>query len=96
MVCMQPLSVDSHSVLHIPMPHMLLSRREVQEDTVTVPATEQRKEVSVGSIRDPEILPTVLDWMIPAGKPANYSVVAHWTAIAALEAHMSATWEYWG
>jgi len=81
---MQPLSVDSHSVVHIPMPHMLVSCQDVQEDTITLPATEQWKEVSLGSVREPEILPRVLDWMVPAGNPADYSFVARFTAIAAL------------
>lgn len=79
-----PLSVDSHSVVHIPMPHMLVSCQDVQEDDIILPVTEQWKEVSLGNVREPETLPRVLDWMVPAGNPADYSFVARFTAIAAL------------
>lgn len=81
---MQPLSVDSHSTVHIPMPHMFVSCQDDQADAITLPVTDQWKQVSLGNLTEPETLLGMVDWMVPAGNPADYSFVARFTAIAAL------------
>lgn len=80
MMCMQPLSVDSHSIVHIPMPHMFVSCQQLE---VEFPGSRWN-EVVTGSSAVSAKVGNVLDWMVPAGNPADYSVVARFTAISAL------------
>jgi ribosome biogenesis protein Tsr3 len=79
-MCMQPLSVDSHSVVHIPMPHIFVS---CQQQKVDLPG-RRWNEVVTGSAAVSAKSGGVLDWMVPAGNPADYGVVARFTAISAL------------
>lgn len=81
---MQPLSFASHSVVHIPMPHMFVSCQDVEADAISLPVTDRWQQVSSGDVTEPETRPGVLGWMVPAGNPADYSFVARFTAIAAL------------
>lgn len=84
MAILQPLSLNSHSNVHIPMPHMFVSCQ--QEDT-SPPNTKignKWNQVMLGDDVVSAALPGVLDWMVPAGNPADYSFVARFTAIAAL------------
>ena len=80
MMCMQPLSVDSHSIVHLPMPHMFVSCQQQEVD----PPGSRWNEVVTGSAAVSAKSGGVLHWMVPAGNPADYSVVARFTAITAL------------
>ncbi|KAG0628517.1 hypothetical protein M758_1G032400 [Ceratodon purpureus] len=75
-----PLSVDSHSIVHIPMPHMFVS---CQQEEIDLPGSRWN-EVVTGSEAVTAKSGGMLDWMVPAGNPGDYSVVARFTAISAL------------
>lgn len=80
---MQPVSVTTHGVVQIPLPHMFLS---CQQEGIVLPITEESgskwKPVVMGNATASNT--PVLEWLVPAGNPADFGFVARFTAISAL------------
>ncbi|XP_024392668.1 uncharacterized protein [Physcomitrium patens] len=75
-----PLAVDSHSTVHVSMPHVFMS---CQQEKTNLTGTRWN-EIVPGYSMGLERPGGVLDWKVPAGSPADYSFVARFTAICAL------------
>jgi hypothetical protein len=83
---MQPLSVESHSVVRIPLPHIFVACKQagVQDLSALDETVGDWRPVLLGAITTSTNSSKVVEWMVPAGKPAQFEVVARYTAIAAL------------
>ncbi|CAK9219279.1 unnamed protein product [Sphagnum troendelagicum] len=81
-----PLSVESHSVVRIPLPHIFVACKQagVQDSSALDETVGDWRPVLLGAITTSTNSSKVVEWMVPAGKPAQFEVVARYTAIAAL------------